>query len=97
MKTVKPPRPMWCSLSETQWKSVVDHMEFIYDSLFENTISDDDAEIKDFIINLANWSLITPNDKATLLAYARELKIEALILWKQHEEDLLKRTGGIGV
>lgn len=96
MKTVKPARPMWCNLSETQWKSVVDHMEFIYDSLYENTINDDDAEIKDFIINLANWSLITPNDKNTLLVYARELKIEALILWEQHEEDLLKRTGGIG-
>lgn len=97
MKTVKPTRPMWCNLSETQWKSVVDYMEYIYDSLFENTIHDDDAEIKDFIRNLEIWSLITPNDRDTLWTYATDLKIEALNLWKQHEEDLLKRTGGIGV
>ena len=97
MKTVKPTRPMWCGLSETQWKSVVDHMEYIYDSLYENTIPDDDAEIKNFISSLESWSVISPNDRDTLWNYATDLKIEALNLWKQHEEDLLKRKGGIGV
>ena len=97
MKTRKPMRPLFCNLSETQWKSVVDHMEYIYDSLYENTICDDDAEIKDFISNLESWSLINPNDRDILWNYAMDLKIEALNLWKQHEEHLLKITGGIGV
>lgn len=99
MKTVKPARPMWCGLSETQWKCVVYHMEYIYDGFtpYENSIHEDDAEIKNFISNLESWSLISPNDRDTLWNYATDLKIEALNLWKQHEEFLLKRTGGIGV
>lgn len=97
MKTKKPVRPMWACLNEEQWRSVVDHMEYIYDSLYENTIYDDHVEITNFISNLESWSLISPNERDTLKNYAHDLKLEALEIWKRHEEDILKRTGGIGI
>ena len=96
MKTRKPARPEWCSLNADQWEKIVDHAEYIFDSIYTNTIYDDYQEVLNFIDNLECWSMISPNDRDTLRAYAFDLKQEALGLWHHHEEMILKLTGGIG-
>ena len=96
MKTRKPERPEWCDLSVDQWETIVNHAEYIFDSIYTNTIHDDCEECLNFIDELEHWSMISPNDRDVLWSYIMDLKIEALELWHQHEEMVLKLTGGIG-
>lgn len=92
MTTSKPIRPMFSGLSEEQWKSTVNHIEYLFDTndeyflTYEKTVN--------FIDDLECWSLITPNDRDTLRKYAMDLRIEGVEILTSRNRMSFSRIGG---
>ena len=93
MKTSKPIRPMFSGLSEEQWKTTIDHIEYLFDTddsyflIYERTVK--------FIDDLECWSLITPNDRDTLRKYAMDLRIEGVEVLTSRYRMSFPRIGGV--
>lgn len=92
MTTSKPIRPMFSGLSEEQWKSTVDHIEYLFD--VKETYALTYEKTVNFIDDLECWSLITPNDRDTLRKYAQDLRNEGVERLISRNRMSFSRIGG---